>query len=174
MCKRKIGYFTSEAGQTVKGFPVPESWTHRGGNLVLMHEWRSCSSTTAYRGLTNTYGMQRYATGSQTPDQSMCGCCFDVGYSEVWISVPQWSGLSQPKTSRLVVLNLWVATPLGWTGPFIGVECQIFTLWFTTVAKITVVSKVTPKIMLWLEVISIWGTVLNKGSQLEEDWEPLV
>ena len=41
-----------------------------------------------------------------------------------------------PTSGKTVILNLWAMTPLLLNDAFARVTCQIFTLWFITVAKI--------------------------------------
>ena len=63
-----------------------------------------------------------------------------------------------PGHTRPVVFNLWVWTL---TRGHISDNpaCQIFTLWFITLAKLQLWSS--NKIILWLGVTTLWGTVLK-------------
>ena len=64
---------------------------------------------------------------------------------------------------RAVVLNPWVATPCGESHDlFIWIIYKIFTLWFTTVAKLQL--WISSEILLWLGVPTTWGTVLKGHS----------
>ena len=64
---------------------------------------------------------------------------------------------------RVVVLNLWVATLWGESNDFfIRFTYKIFTLWFTTVAKLQL--WISSEILLWLGVPTTWGTVLKGHS----------
>ena len=68
-----------------------------------------------------------------------------------------------PWAFRAVVLNPWVATPCGEShGLFIWITNKIFTLWFTTVAKLQL--WISSEILLWLGVPTTWGTVLKGHS----------
>ena len=68
-----------------------------------------------------------------------------------------------PWAFRAVVLNPWVATPCGESRDlFILITYKIFTLWFTTVAKLQL--WISSEILLWLGVHTAWGTVLKGHS----------
>ena len=68
-----------------------------------------------------------------------------------------------PWAYRAVVLNPLVTTPCGESHSlFIWITNKIFTLWFTTVAKLQL--WVISEILLWLGVTTTWGTVLKGHS----------